>query len=142
MTKGLTNWSLEDYERMKEFSELDVYYEMLDLLIKLEPYAERAALNKKASKRMIAKEAKNIKFLADLFRGMTTDYNDLEVPYALTKRIDKERRKREEAESILAARIKNIKSDNQSKDERVKKLRAAVEEMKRKNEERKKESEQ
>jgi hypothetical protein len=121
---------------------LDVYYEMLDLLIKLEPYAERAALNKKASKRMIAKEAKNIKFLADLFRGMTTDYNDLEVPYALTKRIDKERRKREEAESILAARIKNIKSDNQSKDERVKKLRAAVEEMKRKNEERKKESEQ
>lgn len=138
MSKGIAQWTLEDLERMKDYSELDVYYEMLDLLVQLEPFAERATLDKKASKRVISREARNLKFLTELLRSMTTNYNDNKVPLVLLKRIEKERRKRDNAEAIHAARLSNLKKAEPKEKERIKNLKAAVKEMKKKNEQRKK----
>lgn len=138
MAKKIANWTLDDFERMKEFNELDVYYEMLDIMVQLEPYAERAAMDKKAAKRVLAREARNLKFLAEVMRGLTTSYNKSDVPTALANRIKLERGKREKAEAALQARRKNL--NRVDDDARMKQLRAAMEEMKRKNEERKNEN--
>lgn len=138
MAKKIANWTLDDLERMKEFSELDVYYEMLDIMVQLEPYAERAAMDKKAAKRVLARESRNLKFLAEVMRGMTTSYTKGDVPTALANRIKLERVKREKAEATLQARKENL--DRVNEDNRMTQLRAAMEEMKRKNEERKKEN--
>lgn len=140
MPKGITQWTLEDLERMKDFSELDVYYEMLDLLVKLEPFAERATLDKKASKRILSRESRNLKFLSELLRSMTTNYQNSDVPLVLMRRIEKERKKRENADKIYAARLKNLKKAESNQDKRISQLKAAVQDMKRKNEQRKKEA--
>lgn len=128
---------------MKEFSELDIFYEFLDILMPLESHAERGLLGKKASKKHLRKQAQELKFLADLLKqraSLDLQKKD-EVPNCLEKRIEKEQKRMDNADKRYQARIGNLKKANQNNDERVKRLREAMTQQKERNEQRKREAE-
>lgn len=137
-------WTMQELERMKEFSELDIFYEFLDILMPLESHAEKGLLGKKASKKHLRRQAQELKFLADLLKQKTSlDLNNKnEVPNCLEKRIEKERNRMDNADKRYQARISNLKKANQNNSERVERLREAMTQQKERNEQRKKEAEE
>jgi hypothetical protein len=135
-------WSRDSLERMKDYSELDIYYEFVDLLSTLEDTCEKAALGTKTAKKELRKVALDLKFLSDMMRQMTS--YDLtgkeEHPAVLERRIKQENERIENAERRYQARIENLQKRDEEK--RVENLKKAVEEQKKANEQRKKEAEQ
>lgn len=141
-------WSRESLERMKEYSELDIYYEFVDLLSTLEPICEKAALGTKSAKKELRKIALDLKFLSEMMRQITS--NDLmdkkESPIALERMIAMENCRISNAEKRYQARVENLKK----KDEKIriknlklaKSLKKAVEEQKKADEQRQKDAEQ
>lgn len=138
-------WTIPELEKMKEYSELDIYYEFLDVLLPLESDSESAALGYKAAKKRIRRDAAELKFLSDLLkqRAALDLKEDTEtIPYCLRKRIEKEQTRLDNAESRYEARIRNLKKANSQPNERVERLREAMAKQKQANEERKKKSEE
>lgn len=127
---------------MKEFSELDIFYEFLDILMPLEAHAEKGLLGKKASKKHLRRQAQELKFLSDLMKqrvSLDLQKKD-EVPNCLEKRIEKEQNRMDNADKRYQARISNLKKANQNNDERVNRLREAMTQQKERNERRKKDA--
>jgi hypothetical protein len=129
---------------MKEFSELDIFYEFLEVLMPLESDAEKGLLGKKASKKNLRRQATELKFLSDLLRQrMSIDLQNKEdVPSCLERRIDKEQQRMDNADKRYQARIANLKKANQNPSERVERLRKAMTQQKELNEQRKRKAEE
>ncbi len=132
-------WTLAELERMKEFSELDIFYELLEILMSMEAHAEKGLLGKKASKKHLRKQSMELKFLADFMRQkMSLELRGKEsVPSCLEKKLEKEKERMDNADKRYKARIDNLKKANSNPTERVGRLKDAMIKQKELNEQRK-----
>lgn len=135
-------WTIMELERMKEFSELDIFYEFLEILMPLESHAEKGLLGKKASKKHLRKQSMDLKFLAEFLRQkMSLELRGkTETPGCLNKKIEKEKIRLDNANKRYKARIDNLKKANANTSERVERLREAMIQQKETNEQRKREA--
>lgn len=126
-------WSSEELESMKNYSEIEIYYDMLSLVIELEPVAIKAAGGHKGSLKKLRRDSLELKFLASFLREKTRNIlsdKENEIPNVLLERLKKEENRKENEEKLYRARMENLKKAADFEGERIKNLRKAKEEMK------------
>lgn len=134
-------WTIQELEELKEYGELDIFYEILDLLLSLEVHAEKSNLSiNKTSSKILRRESLNLIFLSSLLRTKMCNKlkGDDSVPKVLINRIKKKKKEQEGAEERYKTRLENLKKAASKESERIKNLRIAKEELKKKHEERRK----
>lgn len=138
-------WSSEELENMKNYSEIEIYYDMLNLMLELEPVAIKAAGGNQRSMKRLRRDSLELRFLASFLREKTRNIlsgKEDEVPNALLERIKKEENKKAHEEKLYRTRMKNLKKSSKTNDKRIDDLIKAKEELKKKYGEKKKKEEQ